>query len=124
MVHASQQVSVRIIEAFIKRDPSTVQPQHRRLQPTENGGHRWVVGTTGPHETVRFVPSITTTEKTPQRVTPDGRTVYPSWKVICLPDSQVGIGDLLPWGTSSLEVVYRATTPSWRVVFEAVEHDG
>lgn len=123
MVHVSQPVSARITEAFIKRDPVVVAPLHRRLQPTENGGKRWVLGDTGPNETVRFVPTTTTTEQHAVRTTPDGRTVNPQWNMICLPGSLVERGDLIPWGTKTLEIIYKAESPSWRVVFEAIEYD-
>lgn len=124
MVHVSHSTSVRINRAFIRRDPTVVTPTHRRLQPTERGGYRWVTGSTGPSETVRFVPGTTTAEQHAVRTTPDGRTVIPGWNAICEPTTQIELGDLLPWGTKVMEVIYEADTPSWRKVFELVEYDG
>lgn len=124
MVHVAQPVAVRIFRAFIERDPVVVTPMHRRLQPTESGGNRWVQQDVGPAETVRFVPATSTSEKTVVRTTQDGRTVNPNWNVLCGPTSQIELGDLLPWGTKTMEVIYRADTPSWRIVFEVIEYDG
>ena len=124
MAHVSQATSVRITEAFIRRDPSVIIPQHRTLQTTENGGKRWVLGSAGPTETVRVTPNTTVTEKKNIRTTQDGRTVNPGWNVVCPADTAIEVGDLLPWGTNTLEVVYKMNRPSWRVVFEAIEYDG
>jgi hypothetical protein len=122
-MHVAQDVATINALAFINRDPTVMSIIPRHTIVTGSGGKKWVDDDPVPDEVVRTIPSTTTGEKQPVRITPDGRTVMPSWMIMTAPVTNITIGSILTDGDGNrYEVVYRARVPSWRTVFEAIEN--
>lgn len=121
MTHVAQKAAERNMAAFIKRDPTDVTIQNRKSFTTGTGGRKLVSDGDPFEESVRFVPSVSTSEKQATRITADGRTVLPNWMVVASPDTDIAVGAKLTTVDGSFEVVHRARVPSWRVTFEAIQ---
>lgn len=122
MTHVAQVYARNNILAFIWRDPTSMAVQNRKTVITSSGGKKYVNDGETFQETVRMVPSASTSEQQPNRVTADGRTVLPNWMVVALPETEIKVGTILVSATGDrFEVVHQARVPSWRVTFEAIQ---
>ena len=120
-MHSSHSVGIRQTEALIARDTTQTVVIRRSLQATAAGGRKHVVTDQLDPQAFRFTPARTINSQQALRVTEDGRQLLTDWHVICMPDADIQIGDILAVDDKRYEVTFQTTTPSWRKVMEVHE---
>jgi hypothetical protein len=112
---------IKATQAFINENPEDIILTRRAKVTQPSGGFRWDAGAPLPAQVMRKV-AINRVTAAVQRVTEDGRTVFPTAALVALPSADIQSGDLFILAGVPHEVVFVSDRPKWRLQAEVIEH--
>ena len=119
---------LRLTRRFIEENPSVATVKRRTRSDDGEGGYALSdVDGEGTHtldlNAVRLVQRRNLGDQS-VRITPDGRSVVPTYIVVAMPDESIKEEDVILLGGQRYEVVFVSRSPQWRLSAEVVEFRG